>query len=103
MLTFSDDDGDLECDEETRIQANIRTETGMRLVVLGSAATNVWFDDERFSECNERYLEPATRGAGIADGSALDVVGTGVVTLVCRDGFCATSASGLCELCLRGS
>jgi hypothetical protein len=38
---FSDDDGDLECDEGTRVQANIRTETGMRLAVLGSAATNV--------------------------------------------------------------
>jgi hypothetical protein len=41
---FSDDDGDLECDEGTRVQANIRTETGMRLAVLDSAATNVWFD-----------------------------------------------------------
>jgi hypothetical protein len=77
---FSDDDGDLECDERTRVQANIRTETRMRLAVLDSAATNVWFDEEKFAECNGRDLEPATRGAGGADGSALDVVGTGVVT-----------------------
>jgi hypothetical protein len=41
---FSNDDGDLECDEGTRVQANIRTETEMRLAVLDSAATNVWFD-----------------------------------------------------------
>jgi hypothetical protein len=77
---ISDDDGDLECDEGTRVQANIRTETGMRLAVLDSAATNVWFDEETFAECNGRDLEPATRGAGVADGSALDVVETGVVT-----------------------
>jgi hypothetical protein len=77
---FSDDDGDLECDEGTRVQVNIRTETRMRLAVLDSAATNVWFDEETFAECNGRDLEPATRGAGEADGSALDVVGTGVVT-----------------------
>jgi hypothetical protein len=37
---FSDDDGDLECDEGTCVQANIRTETGMRLAVLDSAETN---------------------------------------------------------------
>jgi hypothetical protein len=78
---FSDDDGDLEFDEGTRVQANFRTETGMRLAVLDSAATNAWFDEETFSECNGRYLEPVTRGAAGADGSALDVVGTGVVTL----------------------
>jgi hypothetical protein len=30
----SDDEGDLECDERTRAQAKIRTETGMRLAVL---------------------------------------------------------------------
>jgi hypothetical protein len=77
---FSDDDGDLECDEGTRVQANIRTETGMRLAILDSAATNVWFDEETFAECNGRDLEPATSGAGGADGRALDVVGTGVVT-----------------------
>jgi hypothetical protein len=52
----------------------------MRLAVLDSAATNVWFDEETFAECNGRYLEPATRGAGGANGSALDVVETGVVT-----------------------
>jgi hypothetical protein len=39
-----------------------------------------WFDEETFAECNGRDLEPATRGAGGADGSALDVVVTGVVT-----------------------
>jgi hypothetical protein len=61
---FSDGDGDFECDEETRVQANIRTETGMRLAVLDSAATIVWFDEETFAECNGRDLEPATRGAG---------------------------------------
>jgi hypothetical protein len=79
-VDFSDDEGDLECDEGTRIQANIRTETGMRLAVLDSAATNVWFDKEMFADCNGRDLEPATRGAGGADGRTLDVVGTGVVT-----------------------
>jgi hypothetical protein len=47
---FSDDEGDLECDDKTRIQANIRTETGMRLAVLDSAATNVWFEEETFAE-----------------------------------------------------
>jgi hypothetical protein len=52
----------------------------MRLAVLGSAVFNVWFDQEMSVECNEKYLEPATRGAGGADGSALDIVGTGVVT-----------------------
>jgi hypothetical protein len=77
---FSDDDGDLECEEGTRVQANILTETGMRLAVLNSTATNVWFDEETFAECNGRDLEPSTRGAGGAYGSALDVVGTGVVT-----------------------
>jgi hypothetical protein len=81
---FSDDDGDLECDEGTRVQENIRTETGMRLGVLDSAATNVWFDGETFAECNGRDLEPATRGAGGADGSALDVVGTEVETFSLR-------------------
>jgi hypothetical protein len=77
---FLDDDGDLECDEGTRAQANIRTETGMRLAVLDSAATNVWFDEETFAEYHGRDLEPATRGTGVADGSALGVVGMGVVT-----------------------
>jgi hypothetical protein len=48
---FSDDDDDLECDEGTRVQTNIRTETGMRLAVLESAATNVWFDENTFAEC----------------------------------------------------
>jgi hypothetical protein len=43
------DDGDLEC-EGTRVQANIRTETGTRLADLDSAATNVWFDEEKFAE-----------------------------------------------------
>jgi hypothetical protein len=76
---FSNDGGDLECDQGTRVLANIRTETGIRLAVLDSAATNVWFDEETFAECNGRDLEPATRSAGEADGSALDVVGTGVV------------------------
>jgi hypothetical protein len=38
---FSDDEGNLECDEWTHVQANIRTETGMRLAVLDSAAINV--------------------------------------------------------------
>jgi hypothetical protein len=71
---------DLECDEGTRVQANIRTKTGMRLAVLDSAATNASFDEEMFAECNGRDLEPATRGAGVADGSALHVVETGVVT-----------------------
>jgi hypothetical protein len=52
----------------------------MRLAVLDSAETNVWFDEEMFAECNGRDLEPATRGAGGADWRALDVVGTGVVT-----------------------
>jgi hypothetical protein len=33
---FSDDDGDFKCDEETRDQASIRTETGMRLAILDS-------------------------------------------------------------------
>jgi hypothetical protein len=33
---FSNDDGDFECDEETRVQASIRTETGMRLAILES-------------------------------------------------------------------
>jgi hypothetical protein len=47
---FSDDDGDLECDEGLRVQVNIRTETGMRLAVLDSAATNVWLDEEKFAE-----------------------------------------------------
>jgi hypothetical protein len=93
----------LECDERTRVQAKIRTETGMRLAVLDLAAINVCFDEEMFAECNGRDLEPATRGAGGADGSALDVVGTGFVTLVCGEGCCAIFASGLCELCLRGS
>jgi hypothetical protein len=37
---FSDDDGDLECDEGMRVLANIRIETGMRLAVLDSAVTN---------------------------------------------------------------
>jgi hypothetical protein len=60
----------------TRVQSKIRTETGMRLAVLDSAATNVWFDEETFAKCNGRDLESATRGAGGADGSALDVVGT---------------------------
>jgi Reverse transcriptase (RNA-dependent DNA polymerase) len=77
---FSDDEDDLECDEGTPVQANIRAETGMRLAVLDSAASNVWFDEETFAECHGRDLEPETRGAGGADGSALDVVGTGVVT-----------------------
>jgi hypothetical protein len=77
---FSDDDGDLEYDEGTRVQAEIRIETGMRLAVLDSAATNVWFDEVTFAECNGRDLEPATRGAGGANESALDEVGTGVVT-----------------------
>jgi hypothetical protein len=76
---FSDDEGDLECDKGTRVQANIQTETGMRLAVLDSAAINVWFYQETFSKCNERNLEPSTRGAG-ADGRALDVVRMGVVT-----------------------
>jgi hypothetical protein len=31
-------------------------------------------------KCNGRDLEPATRGTGGADGSALNVVGTGIVT-----------------------
>jgi hypothetical protein len=79
---FSDDDGDLECDEGTCVQANIRTKTGMRPAVLDSAATNVWFEQKTFAECDGRDLEPATRGAGGADGSALDVVGTGVVTFI---------------------
>jgi hypothetical protein len=99
---FLDDDGDLECDEGTRVQANIRTENGMRLAVLDSAATNVWFDEETFAEWNTRDLEPATRGAGGADGSVLDVVVTGVVTFSLWDGCRAISASGLCNLCLRG-
>jgi hypothetical protein len=60
---FSDDEGDLECVEGTRVQANIRTETEMRLTVLDSAI-NVWFDEETFAECNGRYLEPATRSLG---------------------------------------
>jgi hypothetical protein len=77
---FSDDEGNLKCDEGTRVQAKIRTETGMRIAVLDSAATNVWSDEETFAECNGSDLEPATRGAGGADGSALDVVGTGVET-----------------------
>jgi hypothetical protein len=77
---ISDDDGDFECDEGTRVLANNRTETGMRLEVLDSAATNIRFNEESFAEFNGRVLEPATRGAGGADGSALDVVGTGVVT-----------------------
>jgi hypothetical protein len=63
------------------VQANIRTETGVRPAVLDSAATNVWFHEETFAECNGKDLKPATRGAGRADGSALDVVGTGVVML----------------------
>jgi hypothetical protein len=74
---FLDDDGDFQCNEGTRVQANIRTENGMRLAVLDSATTNLWFDEETFAKCNGRDLEPSTRGAGGADGSALDVVGTG--------------------------
>jgi Reverse transcriptase (RNA-dependent DNA polymerase) len=56
----------------------------MRLAVLNSAATNVWFDEETFAKYNGRDLEPATRGAGGADESALDVVGAGVVTFSLR-------------------
>jgi hypothetical protein len=81
---FSDDDGDLELDEVTRVQANIRTETGMRLAVLDSAATNFWFDEETFVECSGRDLKPGTRGTKGEDGSALVVVGTGVVTFSLR-------------------
>jgi hypothetical protein len=77
---FSDDEVDLECGEGTRVQANIRTKTIMRFSVLDSAATSVWFDEETFAECNGRDMEPATHGAGGADGSALNVIGTGVVT-----------------------
>jgi hypothetical protein len=66
------------------VQANILTETGMRLAVLDSAATNVWFDEETFAECNGRDIEPATRDAGGANGSALDVVRTGVMRFSLR-------------------
>jgi hypothetical protein len=75
----SDDDGDMKCDKETRVQANIRTETGMRLAVLNSAAQNAWYDKGVFAEYDGRDLDPATCGAGGADRSALDAVGTGVV------------------------
>jgi hypothetical protein len=80
ILWDSDDDGDLECDDGSREQANIRTETGMRLSVQDSAVTNVWFDEQTFAECNGRDLEPATRDAGRANGSALDEVGMEIVT-----------------------
>jgi hypothetical protein len=63
---FSDDDGDLKYDEGGTLipvsvrmlafRAKIRTETGMRLAVLKSAATNVWFDAETFAECQGRDL-----------------------------------------------
>jgi hypothetical protein len=63
---FSDEDGDLECDEGMRVQVSIYAETGMRLAVLDSAATDVCFDEETFAECNGKDLKPATRGAGVA-------------------------------------
>jgi hypothetical protein len=49
----------------------------MRLAAQNSAATNVWFDEETFAECNGRDLKHANSGAVGADGGALDVVGTG--------------------------
>jgi hypothetical protein len=52
------------------VQANIRTETGIRLAVLNSAVTNVSFDKESFAECSRRDMEPATPGTGGANGSA---------------------------------
>jgi hypothetical protein len=39
---------------------------------------------ETFAECNGRYLEPATRGAGGVDVSTLDVVGMGSVCSAAR-------------------